>query len=124
MRGGTPRAVRQLGNGRAAPPSQQTGATTAQGEVPRIENAELETRTVSASLDATLREIVNATEKSEWVGYRVDQVAGNREACCNSNWNDGNCGTCQLEKESGGTAHATRRDAKVKLEAGRQPLRR
>ncbi len=113
-------AAVQLANGRALPPSQQTGPTTAQAEVPRIENAELETRTVSASLDATLREIVNATEKSEWVGYRVDQVAGNREACCNSNWNDGNCGTCQLEKESGGTTTSTRRDANVKLEAGRQ----
>jgi HEAT repeat protein len=114
-------AAVQLANGRALPRSRQTSPATAQGaEGPRVENAKLETRTVGASLDATLREIANAAEKAEWVGYRVDQVAGNREACCNNNWNDGNCGTCRLEKENGGTASTAHADGNVKLEGGRQ----
>ncbi len=89
-------------------------------EAPRVENAKLETRTVGASLDAAFREILNAAEKTVWVGYSVDQVAGNREACCNNNWNDGNCGTCRLEKENDGTTSTTHTDGNVKLESGRQ----
>jgi len=114
-------AAVQLANGRALPRPGQTSSATAQAvEAPRIENAKLETRAVGASLDATLREIANAAEKAVWVGYGVDQVAGNREACCNNNWNDGNCGTCRLEKENGGTTNATPKDGNVKLEGSRQ----
>src|SRR2546426_10604102 len=114
-------AAVQLANGRALPRPGQTSSATAQAvEAPRIENAKLETRAVGASLDATLREIANAAEKAVWVGYGVDQVAGNREACCNNNWNDGNCGTCRLEKENGATTSTTHTDGDIKLEGSRQ----
>src|SRR5260370_8744159 len=114
-------AAVQLANGGAPPRSRQTSPAAVQAaEVPRVENAKLETRTVGASLDATLREIVNAAEKAEWVGYRVDQVAGNREAGCNSNWNDGNSGTARLQKKNGGTTRAPNMDGNVKLEGSRQ----
>src|SRR5881397_2430922 len=113
-------AAVQLANGRALPRPGQTSSATAQAaEAPRIENAKLETRAVGASLDEAIRELANGAEKAEWVGYRVDQVAGNREACCNNNWNDGNCGTCWLEKENGGTTNATPKDGNVKLEGSR-----
>src|SRR5229473_6836719 len=114
-------AAVQLANGGAPPRPGQVSPVTAQAaEVPRVENAKLETRAVGASLDATFREIANGAEKAVWVGYSVDQLAGNREACCNNNWNDGNCGTCRLEKENSGTTGTAHADGNVKLESGRQ----
>ncbi len=119
--GGISSAAVQLANGGAPPRPGQAGPVAGQAaEAPRVENAKLETRTVGASLDAAFREILNGAEKAVWVGYSVDQVAGNREACCNNNWNDGNCGTCRLEKENGGTTSTTHTDGNVKLEGSRQ----
>src|SRR5216684_4162461 len=114
-------AAVQLANGGAPPrPGQASPAAAQAVEAPRVENAKLETRTVGASLDAAFREILNGAEKAVWVGYSVDQIPGNREACCNNNWNDGNCGTCRLEKENGGTTSTTHTDGNVKLEGSRQ----
>src|SRR6266571_5906228 len=114
-------AAMQLAKGSASAPSVQASAAVAQAaDSPHIENAKLETRAAGASLDATIREIAGSAEKAEWVGYRVDQVAGERGVCCNNNWNDGNCGTCRLEKENGGTSGTTHADGNVKLEGSRQ----
>jgi HEAT repeat protein len=114
-------AAVQLANGGAPARSGQASPAGAQAsEAPRIENAKLETRAASTSLDAAIREIAGTAEKVEWVGYGVDRIAGERGVCCNNNWNDGNCGTCRLEKENGeasGTAHT---DGNVKLEGARQ----
>src|SRR5712664_2194336 len=119
--GGISSAAVQLANGGAPPRSGQASPVAAQAaEGPRVENAKLETRTVGASLDVAFREIANGAEKAVWVGYSVDQVAGNREACCNNNWNDGNCGTCRLEKENSGTTGTVHADGNVRLESGRQ----
>src|SRR6266851_9209393 len=108
-RGGAPARM-----GQASPGSVQAA------EAPRIANAKLETRAVGASLDAAIREIAAAAKKPEWVGYHVEEVAGERGVCCDNNWNDGNCGTCKLEKENGGTASTTNTDGNVKLEGARQ----
>src|SRR5260370_8049171 len=89
-------------------------------EGPRIANAKLETRTVGTSLDATLRELAASADKSEWVGYAVEEVAGERGVCCDNNWDDGNCGTCRLEKENGGTTSTAHTEVSVKLEGARQ----
>src|SRR5713226_1628780 len=67
-----------------------------------------------------MREITGTAEKAEWVGYRVDQVAGGRGVCCDNNWNDGSCGTCRLEKENSGTTGTTHTDGTAKLEGTRQ----
>jgi hypothetical protein len=104
-KGGAPARLRQ-----ASP------ASVPASEAPGTVNAKLETRAVGVSLDATLREIAEAAEKPEWVGYQVEEIAGDRGVCCDSNWNYGNCGTCRLEKENGGTSGATHTDASVKLE--------
>ncbi len=113
-------AAAQLAKGGAPARSGQASAPTAQAaEAPRIENAKLETRAAGASLDATLREIAKAAENAKWVGYSVDEVAGERGACCDNNWNDGNCGTCRLENEIGGTTSTTHTDGNVKLEGAR-----
>jgi HEAT repeat protein len=113
-------AVVQLANGGAPARLEQASPASVQAsEAPRIVSAKLETRAVGASLDATVREIAAAAEKPEWVGYHVEEVAGERGVCCDNNWNDGNCGTCKLEKENGGTG-MTHTDGNVKLEGARQ----
>jgi HEAT repeat protein len=69
-----------------------------------------------------MRDLAKAADRPEWVGYRVEQIPGEHGVCCNNNWNDGNCGTCRLEKESSGTNLTTHGDGTVKLEGGRQLL--
>src|SRR5713226_8059123 len=118
---GVSSAAVQLAKGVAPAQSAQASPATAQAtETPRIENAKLEARAAGGSIDATIRGIAETAEKAEWVGYRVDQVAGERGVCCDNNWNDGSCGTCRLEKENGGTGGTTPTDGNVKLEGSRQ----
>ena len=114
-------AAVQLAKGGIPARSGQVSPTAARPvEVPRIENAKLETRAAGANLDATTREIAGTAEKAKWVGYYVGQVAGERGVCCNNNWNDGNCGTCRLEKENDGMSSTAHTDGNVKLEGARQ----
>jgi HEAT repeat protein len=114
-------AAVQLVNGGALAQSGQAGLAPAQAsEAPRIENAKLETHAAGAGLEAAIREIAARAEKAEWVGYPVDQVAGEHGVCCNNNWNDGSCGTCRLEKGNGATGGTTHTDGNVKLEGSRQ----
>ncbi len=114
-------AAVQLAKGGATTPLAQTGPAASQAaDAPRIENAKLQTRSVGASLGLTFREIAATVEKPEWVGYHVDEVAGERGICCNDNWNDGNCGTCRLEKENGESSSTTHTNGNLKLEGSRQ----
>ncbi len=113
-------AVQLARGGAPARPGQASPTGPQTTEAPRIENAKLESRAAGASLDATMREIAGTAEKPKWVGYRVDQVAGKRDVCCNNDWNGGNCGTCRLEKENGGMNSTTHTDGNVKLEGARQ----
>jgi HEAT repeat protein len=113
-------AVQLARGGAPARPGQSSPATAQATEAPSIENAKLETRAAGANLDATMREIAGTAEKAKWVGYHVDQVAGERSVCCNNDWNGGNCGTCRLEKENGGSIGTTHTDGNVKLEGARQ----
>ena len=114
-------AAVQLANGGAPTRLGQASQASVQAsEAPHIANTKLETRAVGPSLDATLRDLAAAAEKPEWVGYAVEEVAGERGVCCDNNWNDGNCGTCRLEKENGETTGTTHMDGNVKLEGARQ----
>jgi HEAT repeat protein len=103
------------GPGQTSPVSAQAAA-----EMPRIENAKVETGAVTGSLDAAFRDLVAKTDQPEWVGYRVDQMAGERGVCCDNYGSDGNCGTCRLEKEHGETRGTTTMSGTVKLEGARQ----
>jgi HEAT repeat protein len=108
-------AAAQLAKGGAS-----TASAQAAPEMPRVDNAKVETRAVAGSLDATFREITGKAEKPEWIGYDVEQVAGERSVCC-GNYHDGEgCGTCNLEKEHDGTNTTTRTEGTVKLEGARQ----
>ncbi len=97
-KGGTSRAY----FGKAYAAQTQAGAA-----MPRIENGKVETRAVTGSLDAAVRGIAAQAEKPEWVGYGVNQIAGEHNTCCGSyRSSDGYCGTCRLERdhnENGGT---------------------
>jgi HEAT repeat protein len=113
-------AVQLAKGGAPAGSGQATPAAAQAADAPRIENARLETRAVATSLDKTIRGMAATAANAEWVGYQVDRNAGERGVCCNNNWNDGNCGTCRLEKENGertGTRHTAEN---VKLEGSRQ----
>ena len=95
-------------------------STQQTAEMPRIENAKIETRAVTGSLDATIRGIAAQAEKPQWVGYSVDQIAGERSVCC-GNYRDGeSCGTCNLEKEHEGNTSTTKSTGGLKLEGARQ----
>jgi hypothetical protein len=92
--------------------------------MPRVESAKAETRAVTGSLDATFRGILAQAEKPEWIGYSVDEIAGERSVCC-GNWNDGpGCGTCRLENDHNWTSGTTKNDnqasGSVKLEGARR----
>ena len=111
------------GRGRRADFSQELAyaASVQMGnEMPRVQSAQAETRTVAGALESTFRGILAQVEKPEWVGYSVDEIAGERSMCC-GNWNDGaGCGTCRLEKDreaTGGTTHA---EGSIKLEGSRR----
>src|SRR5258708_7147539 len=89
-------------------------------EMPRVESAQLETRPVAGSLEATLRDLAGKAEKPGWIGYSVDQIAGERSVCC-GNYHDGEGGgTCNLEKDNDGTTSTTQKTGTVKLEGARQ----
>ena len=114
-------AAVQLANGGApARSGYASQAAAPAADAPRIENAKLETRSVGTSLEATIHELTAKAEQPEWVGYRVDQVAGEHGVCCNDNWSDGNCGTCRLENENGRMSSTLQKDGSVKLEGARQ----
>jgi HEAT repeat protein len=116
-------AVTQLAKGgavRTAPWQASTPAATAGAEMPRMENAKVETQAVVTSLAATFRGLAGKADKPEWVGYSVEQIAGERSVCC-GNYNDSRgCGTCRLEKEHGDSGGTTSAQGAVKLEGARQ----
>jgi hypothetical protein len=89
-------------------------------ETPRVENARLETRAVSGSLDSTFRELAAQAEKPEWIGYSVDQIAGDHNGCCDDWSNGGRCGTCFLEKEHALTSNTSHSAETVRLEGTQQ----
>ncbi len=112
-------AVAQLAKGGAAGTAAWqagTAATRAAAEMPRIENAKVETQAIVSSLDATFRELAGKADKPEWVAYSVNEIAGERSVCC-GNYSDGaGCGTCRLEKEHSDGAGTTSAQGAVKLE--------
>ena len=59
---------------------------------PHLQNAHLETRAVSGSLDSTFRALVNAQPQPAWIAYAAPLIAGNRNLCCSEG--------CALESRS------------------------
>jgi len=79
---------------------------------PRVENARVETRTVSGGLDATLRAILSGQTAPAWIGYAEPMIPGDRQMCCR---NDDQRG-CFLEPHTGSPAVSASANQTVKLE--------
>src|SRR2546427_7110281 len=92
-------------------------------ETPRVTNAKLETRTVSGSLAAEFRSLVERQTGPAWVGYTVARIPGERSMCC-GNYDDSpaGCGTCRLEARDGGVNMTSGEKRTVKLEGPRNML--
>jgi HEAT repeats len=94
-------------------------AASQSGDTPRIANGRVETRALTGPLVGEVTRWTGQAAQPQWMGYAVEQVAGDREVCCNdgSRGNAG-CGTCRLESGENGI-NTTSRDATAKLEGRR-----
>ena len=84
--------------------------------MPRVENAKVEARALTSTLDATFRGLMSQADRPEWIGYSVAEVAGDRGVCCGNYHDGGGCGTCNLERDRDGFTSETHSDGTVKLE--------
>jgi HEAT repeat protein len=74
---------------------------TEQGDLPRVENAKVETRNVTGTLADIMADLEKNATSPVWVGFLMPAVAGQRTTCCG---NDGDssarwCGKCLLETD-------------------------
>jgi hypothetical protein len=70
---------------------------------PRLQNARMETRAVSGTLDATFRSIVNGQNGAVWIGYAAPQIAGDRTMCCFNSIDGVQYQGCMLEPRDAST---------------------
>ena len=77
-----------------ATPAQSPGSDTA-----NVQNARLETRALAGTLAAELKVFGGQSGEPRWIGYKVLQVAGDREMCCAGSRGNGDqeCGPRRLE---------------------------
>ena len=80
---------------------------------PRIENARVETRTVSGGLDTAFRAILAAQAGPAWVGYSEPMIPGREQMCC---WSDDRQG-CFVEPGNRSDGARPSGNETVKLEA-------
>jgi hypothetical protein len=76
-------------------------------QAPRVINARVENRSVSAGLAGEFQAIVSSQNSSAWIGYAVPMIAGDRQICCFDSYSDysrtnGSCGRCRLESTGDG----------------------
>jgi hypothetical protein len=64
---------------------------------PKLQNAQLQTRPVSGSLDATFKAIVASQTTPAWIGYAAPQIPGDRQLCCTNTINGLAYYGCALE---------------------------
>jgi HEAT repeats len=88
-----------------------SGSRAQQSDTPRVENAQVQTRSVNGTLAATMTELEKNATSALWVSYAVNAVAGQRSICC-GNYNDGeSCRKCALETGDARNAVNTKNDA-------------
>ena len=104
----------------AAASQSSTIAVSAAADMPRIENAKVETRPVAGTLESTFRGIAAQADRPEWIGYSVEQIAGEHSVCCGNYNSDGFCGTCRLEREHNENGGASFAPGTLNLEGPRQ----
>jgi HEAT repeat protein len=86
---------------------------------PQVTNAKLETQSVAESLSGIVQRLAGEREKPLWIGYSVEEVAGERSICCGNNRddNDFRCGTCDLENEHNNWSGSRGKKETVNLES-------
>ena len=67
---------------------------------PRLQNARLETRPISGSLESAFQATVAAQVTPAWVGYAAPQIPGERNMCCFYSNNGVSYQGCVLEEQS------------------------
>ena len=88
------------------------GIGSALAQQPNVQNARMETRSLSGGLEATFQAIVNGQTAPAWVGYAVPIIPGDRQMCC---WND-NVRGCFLEPHANNVTVVVTQNQTVKLE--------
>ncbi len=81
----------------------------------RVENAQVESASISGDLSSTVRSIVGDRKGPAWLGYSVPMLEGRGDMCCSS---DGDC-ICSLEGDRRRIASSSQ-DAVTRLEGGRR----
>ena len=90
-----------------------SAVTVAVNGQPRLQNAKVENRAVSGSLESTFRGIVGAQTEPAWIAYAAPQIPGDRTMCCFNTINGITWQGCGLEPSqqnitvgpSGATVH-------------------
>jgi hypothetical protein len=79
----------------------QVSLTKDSAELPRIQNAKLETVTASRDLRQQIETLAARQTGTGWIAYAVPAVESHRTICCSDGgWQDrGCCGSCRLESE-------------------------
>jgi HEAT repeat protein len=93
----------------------------ASADQPRVVNAMLETRAVTQNLESSVEQIKTETERPQWLAYEVRAVQDS--VCCGYDHRsgyDGICGTCNLEREHGGSLALRDKANTLKLEGQQQ----
>ena len=80
---------------------------------PRLVNAQAETRSAAAGLEAALNAVVAARVSPGWAGYAVPIIKGDHSMCC---YDTGSLGGCRLESKSGDHGVTIASSEPVKLE--------
>ena len=91
-------------------------ATLVAQPAPKLQNAKVETRAVSGSLDATVRAIVAAHDDPAWIGYTEPAVPGDRQMCCFNSINGVASFGCSLEPSQGNIVFPADTNGVVRLE--------
>jgi len=88
-------------------------AASALGQQPRIQNAKLETRTVSGGLASAMNAIASSQTTPLWIGYAEPVIHGDREMCC---FNNGYACGCSLEGTNQNQSSVANSGSPVRLE--------
>jgi hypothetical protein len=77
---------------------------TGEGDLPRVENAKVETRNVTGTLADIMVELEKNATSPVWVGFLMPAVAGQRTTCCGNDSDSSTpwCGKCLLETDRDG----------------------
>jgi hypothetical protein len=94
-------AVGMLGLASHKPAAAQV-ATAAPADFPKVQNANVQTRALSGSLESALSSLAAESASGPlWAGYLVEEVAGQKFTCCGTSSDEAyRCGTCRLERDS------------------------